>query len=162
MAETPEMFDVATAEQDWAGEGRTIKANTEGSGGVTRHQMQVWLDNGWWFSAIWGFGSYTTNARLAPGLMLDEDPPARSPDAEVMPGPPGGGHLQMNGDTVAGWVSPANFQRALIAAERGDAQGVVNALTDADSHTHTRSRRTYSVVANLTAAALAASKEESK
>lgn len=124
-------FSVASFADDWAGPGRKIKASTDDSFGSLRHRGTVTLDSGWFFSAIWGDGSYTTNSRMAPGEYIRR-PSSVSRDAEVMPYTPTNDNLDLKGDTVAGWVSPEMFEEALRAAEKDDEAGVVAALTRED------------------------------
>lgn len=131
MGDAPERFDVETFTSDFAGEGRTCEANMSDRGGMVHHQGRVRLSNGWTFSALWGWGSYTDNARLSSGGYLSS-PPSRSLDAEVLPMPPGDESVDLNGDTVAGWVSPAQFEAAVRAAEQNDL-GAVQRILSADS-----------------------------
>ena len=128
MTGRAEAFDVETFAEDFAGPGRTLAAESTDRGNLVGHLGRVNLDNGWWFSAIWGWGSYTYNARLGPGDYR-ADPPARSLDAEVMPGSPNDDRLDLDGDTVAGWISPAQFEAAIRAAEENDPESVVRVLT---------------------------------
>jgi hypothetical protein len=124
-------FSVETAEQDWAGNGRVVEATTETTSYSTRHGMRVTTKNGWTFSAIWGYGSYCTTARSSEpnGFGLVEHPPAEAPNAEVAIWKGKGSMLKMpDGDSVAGYVHPDDFQEALKLAEADDLDAATRAL----------------------------------
>lgn len=120
-------FNTATAVKDFAGERRWITTETSRNAHMTTHRMRLFLDNGWQFSAVWGAGSYCSGCRN--GLSYDYHPPAVSPDAEVAVWKGRGPMIQLDNDTVAGWVSPAAFLAAVKAAERDDEDGIRAALT---------------------------------
>jgi hypothetical protein len=127
----PSSFDTATATQDWAGAGREIECPVVRPGEEAiksphpRRQMLLKV-NGWTFSAVWGFGTYCTAARPA-GLPLDA-PPEESPDAEIAAWRDEGPMIDLHGDTVEGWVSPASLLAAISAAELDDEAGIRAAL----------------------------------
>jgi hypothetical protein len=125
MGEEIKGFDIATAAEDFAGEGRRVEVISESvSGAFRRRQMKLTV-NGWTFSAIWGSGAYCTAARES-GLVAD--PPPASPDAEIAVWPGDGSMIRLGDDTVAGWVSPANFLAAVEGAERDDESDIRAAL----------------------------------
>lgn len=124
----PNGFNIETAAEDFAGEGRSIEiVNETKPGGSVRRQMLLTV-NGWTFSAIWGFGTYCTMAREM-GVPIDE-PPAESPDAEiaVWKGDSPSTMIELGDDTVAGWIPPTSLLAAVEAAERDDEMGIRSAL----------------------------------
>lgn len=120
-------FDVSTFEERFAGEGRKITVKHSNVNGFPIRQGTIETADGWWFSAVWGYCTYCQNHG-------DRSAPLWSPDAEVMPSAPGRVSLEVDGDSVVGWVSPAQLGRAVIAAERGDVNGVVLALSGKESN----------------------------
>lgn len=128
MSESAIAFDMASAAEDFAGEGRTIELFDGGDEGTgPERRMRLHTANGWHFSAIWGFGSYTANAR-APEFLANRHPPTRSEDAEVMVWKGEGSALVLDHDTVVGWVSPTRFLAAVEAAERDDQDAIRETL----------------------------------
>lgn len=131
----PTTFNIETAAQDFAGKGRVVKCpighgREEDVGRYARRQMLIHV-NGWTFSAIWGFGTYCTAGR---GLGVDV-PPVESPDAELAAWKGEGSMIDLDGDSVEGWVSPTSLLAAVAAAERDDEEGIRAALvrTESDS-----------------------------
>lgn len=122
-------FNIETAAQDFAGEGRTIGITNEDTGNrdysYSRRQMKLKV-NGWTFSAIWGTGAYCTGARQD-GFITGDTPPS-SPDAEIAVWRDGGSMIDLHGDTVEGWVLPSSFVAAVEATERDDEEGIRAAL----------------------------------
>ena len=134
MASVPRSFNLETAAQDFAGEGREIQcpwlrpeewAAGMDRGPYSRRQMLLSV-NGWTLSAVWGFGTYCTAGR-SQGITTD-DFPQESPDAEIAVWKGDGPMIELHGDTVEGWVSPASFVAAIEAAERDDEDGIRAAL----------------------------------
>lgn len=128
----PSNFNIETAAEDFAGEGRKIQCPhvppdfPEDSVWTARRRQMLLTVNGWTFSAVWGFGTYCTAAREN-GLAIDQ-PPAASPDAEIAVWKGDGPMIDLGDDTVAGWVPPTSFLAAVEAAERDDEQGIRSAL----------------------------------
>lgn len=123
----PENFDLATAAEDFNGPHRHVEVieSRTGSLDYCRLQMKVTV-NGWTFSAVWGTGTYCSGAR-GHGPILAATP-KQSPDAEVAVWKGDGPMIELHGDTVEGWVSPASFLEAVEAAERDDEAGIRAAL----------------------------------
>jgi hypothetical protein len=133
VATVAKSFNLVTAVQDFAGEGREIECpkfrpGEDTTGHYARRQMLLKV-NGWTFSAVWGFGTYCAGARPNGGFPdLDETPPAESPDAEIAVWKGDGPMIELGDDTVAGWIAPAAFIAAVEAAERNDELGIRSAL----------------------------------
>lgn len=121
----PSSFNVATAAEDFAAEGRRVEVVSESASGVRiRRQMKLTV-NGWTFSVIWGSGAYCTGARK--GGLTDAAPP-ESPDAEVAVWRRNGPMISLGDDTVVGWISPARLLGAIEAAECDDEGAIRDAL----------------------------------
>lgn len=114
----PSGFDRETALTDWADPRWEVRRKSTG--------LIFGVYNHWRFSAIWGWGTYCSVRECYPDI---DSPLIRSPDAEVMPTPPGGVRIEIGGDTVAGNVPAAALYAALVAAHRDDQTAVVRALT---------------------------------
>lgn len=128
---TPTSFNIETAAQDFAGEGRTINIENTERPERTMRRMQIAV-NGWVFSVIWGHGAYCTGARAGVAAYVDH-PPAESPDAEIAVWRKGDKMIELHGDTVEGWVSPESLLAAVAAAERDDEDGIRAALVRTES-----------------------------
>ncbi len=118
-------FDLESVEDLFSGPGRTVEpwSDHDSRGIWDRYGVKIATGNGWSFSAIWGYGSYCVNGRR-------DNPVSWSPDAEVMPGAPEGAWTPgVDHGTVAVNVSPELLGAALVAAERGDANGVIYCLS---------------------------------
>jgi len=129
----PGAFNIETAAKDFAGPGRKVECPVKAPGedqaieccGLPpRRQMKLSV-NGWTFSAIWGYGTYCTAARSE---SAHRDPSPTSPDAEIAVWRDNGGMIDLHGDSVEGWVSPASFLEAVEAAERDDEDAIRAAL----------------------------------
>lgn len=129
MASVPTSFNLATAAEDFAGPGREIKMD-ERRGSEYHNGLHIWIDvNGWTFSAGWDRGMYCSGARRGELLSSTEDPLPESPDAEVAVWQGDDADLiELHGNTVEGWVSPASLLAAVAAAERDDIDGIRAAL----------------------------------
>lgn len=118
-------FNLQTVAADFAGPGRDIECPAGEVSGIVRSQMLLKV-NGWTFSAIWGFGTYCSGARE--GTTYLDDPPPKSPDAEVAVWRGDGPMIKLHEDRVEGWVSPASLFSAVEAAERDDEDAIRAAL----------------------------------
>lgn len=114
----PQGFNPDTAEADWSDPRWRVKSKDTG--------LTFTLDNGWKFSVIWGWGHYCSVRDEYPDFR---SPLIASPDAEVMPIPPGAPTIEIDNDIVAGWVPAADLYAALVAAHDDDVDGVRRALT---------------------------------
>lgn len=128
------VFDPATAAEVFGGPGRTVQVEVDGRAGsqYVRRGAKIRV-NGWTFSVIWGYGSYSTAARM--GWVeggFDVPIPECSPDAEIACWKGDGGMINLHGDTVEGWVAPASLLAALVAAEADDIDAIRAALVRTD------------------------------
>jgi hypothetical protein len=126
----PTNFNIETAARDFAGPGREITRDERTS--EFHAGLHIWVKvNGWTFSATWDRATYCSGARPGGNLgALDDKPEPVSPDAEigVWRTDSDEGMIELHGDTVEGWVSPASFLAAIEAAERDDEDAIRAAL----------------------------------
>lgn len=128
----PEAFDIATAVEDFAGPGREIREEPDCEfDNLSWPRRHIWVHTaGWVLSATWSWGTYCTGARQNHPLdFLDHDSPSISPNAEVAVWRESEEEMiELDGDSVQGYVSPAAFLAAIEAAERDDEEGIRRAL----------------------------------
>lgn len=138
---TPRNFDIDTAIEDFAGPGREIHKGVGDrelfDGREVFSERHIWIRvNGWTISVTWGTGTYSTAGRdLGAYASWDRATSKESPNAEVAAwrtrdGETGRASLiELDGDSVAGWQSPAAVVGAIEAAEHDDEEGIRSALS---------------------------------
>lgn len=139
---TPAEFNIETAAEDFAGPGRRVECPVRLSGeeesGLSEHyfaRRQMYIHVGeWTLSAVWGNGTYcTAGRRFLGGGRSHVAAPDSSPDAEVAAWKSEGRMIDLHGDSVEGWISPASLLAAVAAAERDDEEGIRAALVRSES-----------------------------
>jgi hypothetical protein len=126
----PRSFNIETAAADFAGPGREIEVVCDDDHGTFRVRRMKVTAGPWTLSVIWGTGAYCKGARRgedAFGRGLPEDY-VESPDAEVAAWRGESGMIQIEDDTVQGWVCPKGVVEAIEAAEADDEDGIRAAL----------------------------------
>lgn len=120
----PACFDTETAAVDWGAPGRQIDVVCEERGDHYAQRQMLLTVRGWTFSAIWGFGSYSTAGRL--NMLGDAtDAPSSSPDAEIAVWKGEGGMIDLDGESVEGWVPPRSLAAAISAVEHGGGKAAI-------------------------------------
>lgn len=130
----PAAFDTETAASDWAAPGREVEIICEGKGDYYARRQMLLTVRGWTFSAIWGFGSYSSAGRENFLAGDATNTATTSPDAEIAVWEGEGGMIDLaEGDSVEGWVPPSSLAAAIDAVERGKgAAGIRAAIRRAE------------------------------